>query len=139
MTESSTPELDWLCLQCKRPIADGEGDLLIRSSDLRAFRRGQAELASKGTAFTVDGAEELRVVSVQDMVDAPDAAGWLPLHHGCDSTPDDCYYSIPVGGISTVLEVLEWTRHLLGKNWLQETDWDSVISCVITGVREATS
>ncbi|MCZ4301340.1 hypothetical protein [Microbacterium oxydans] len=125
-----TGQLVWMCDVCQHPIADGKGAVFVRSSDRRAYRKSSAERRQKRDAFYAANPDGLLVESLSELRDSAPPAPWLAMHHKCDKTPGDCAYWFDVARIRTLLAVITWTHHLLGKGWLGETAWDDLIGRV---------
>lgn len=56
---------------------------------------------------------------------------WCIVHDSCDPTPDDHVYEIPVERIREDVEAIDWTYHLLEKNWFASTGWRGVLLTVL--------
>jgi hypothetical protein len=111
--------LDWRCQACQQPIADGAGTLSIDYGDIgrvQEWQRAHYNPELGGHVYT--GA---------DLLDGPEAH-WKVLHHACDPNPDGAgQYHFDVSTIRTLEQTLNWTAHLLDKDWLPDTDWAELI------------
>lgn len=133
MSRAMNANLVWVCDLCELPIADGKGAVFVRFSERKAYRDGQANLKRKGKVLGAKIGRRRVIISAIDLMDAADAAPWRAMHHKCDTTPGDCAYWFDVARIRTLEAVLDWTRHLMGKAWLDETAWDDLIGRVLHG------
>jgi hypothetical protein len=59
------------------------------------------------------------------------------LHRGCDPNPDGEEYWIAVERIRTATDVIWWSAHLLGKNWIEHTNWGDVLRGIARRLRLA--
>jgi hypothetical protein len=50
---------------------------------------------------------------------------WHMQHGTCD--PGGIGYAIAIERVRTHAQLLAWTAHLMGKRWLERTNWDTVI------------
>lgn len=116
--EPSTP-ITWTCQHCHGPIADGTGWITIERSDAYQHAREVKEWrASLESPHYITGAE---------LRDLPDKPRWNITHSTCDEVEDVTDYTIAIERIRTERDLLSWSAHLLGKTWIQHTDWDRVI------------
>lgn len=106
--------IGWRCEACGRPIDDGAGALLIRYSD----RHRLAEYRATHEGQTIWTADELAEIPI---------VPWHALHDACDEPEIDAAYVISIETVRTPERLLERTAHLLGKPWIQDTDWSAVI------------
>lgn len=134
-----TGQLVWVCEVCARPIADGKGDVFVRSSDRVAYRRDRDERRRKRDAFHAANPDGLYLESVRELMDDAPHAPWRTMHRNCDKTPGDCSYSFDVGRIRTLLDVTSWTHHMLEKGWLGETAWRDLLWRVVYDPINATA
>lgn len=112
--------ISWRCDLCDELLAD-DGYVTVRESEVAEVRRSRAAL------------EEKPIVSAREIGALPSPARWMFRHHGCDPEPDSGDYAFSVREIGTEAQLLAWTSHLMGKEWLSATNWDEVIR----GVGEA--
>ena len=118
-------ELQWKCDVCKNVIGDDwAGWLYITQEEVdRAYEVDKAwhefNESTNGKSFTLD-----------DLSRMPDRAKWSV---GCQQ----CFeagklievnsYDIEVSRIATYKDALDWTLHLMEKEWLHRSDWDNRI------------
>ncbi|MBO4273110.1 hypothetical protein [Microbispora triticiradicis] len=106
------------CDACRKPIADGDGYLHVDHRKIAEYREHQA--ASRDAVEVVG-------VSLAEFLAAPDPARWQAHHTVC--APDDggASYDVPVAQVRTWPRLASTTARLMGKTWLQHTDWDAVL------------
>jgi hypothetical protein len=68
-----------------------------------------------------------------DLLSIPSRARWRVFHRTCDpelQDPDSgiISYWVRIERVRTLGDVLRWSCHLSGKNWLEDTDWIVVIA-----------
>lgn len=95
--------LIWACSKCRKPIADGDGHIIVSLTDIYAH---------------------------QDPYGSFGEAEWTALHSRCDPYPEWTDYRIPIERIRTQAHALHWTAHLLEKKWIRDTNWASVVRLV---------
>lgn len=111
--------IQWTCAVCESPVADGDGCLTV---SLVAAEQAAASIKAWDEAHP-NGALLGEIINAY-----PGPTPWLCLHHACNDDPDDAVYERPVEDLRTPACVLSVTAHLMGKSWLQYTDWDDVIA-----------
>jgi hypothetical protein len=111
--------IQWVCEVCGDPIANGEGYLSIDYADIERVEEFERRRRPR----------EPRVVTLGEFVEGfPGLAHWRVVHEACDARPDwNLDYCIYVERMRTQGGALSWAAHLLGKNWIQSTDWDDVL------------
>ena len=111
--------LTWQCMECLEPVADGEGYLTVYARDQRAYRQWREAQPVRGPWEPIDLTAAFSGI---DML-----PHWRCVHRACDPHPDDGGYWFDVGRIRTAAQALGWTSHLMGKPWLEHTNWDEVV------------
>lgn len=114
--------LVWECEVCGEPIEDGAGYLTVSYADMAAYDKAHQEFRDRHR--TPGG---WVVYSGTDLADFPNEVSWRVLHAACDPKPDSYDYWIGVERVRSQSDVLSWTAHLLGKNWLPITGWDAIV------------
>lgn len=117
-------ELEFLCGKCGFPIADDAGSLYMRFPDLHAYRRQMEErrgLHSEGSALTLE-----------ELFAHPADVPWFIHHYDCEPDKVDGY-QIGVEQVRTWRKLVEWTSHLMEKNWLPSTNWGVLIGSASRG------
>jgi hypothetical protein len=126
MTTTSTKQqrVQWTCDICHEPIADRAGYLSLNNEKLwayeQAWREHERQQAASGSPF----------MDATTLLALPAAVHWDILHSSCDPCPDASAYWFTVERIRSAPQVLEWTAHLLEKNWFRCTNWDTVLRFV---------
>ncbi|MFE3476235.1 hypothetical protein ACFXOI_32265 [Streptomyces bacillaris] len=72
-------------------------------------------------------------LTLDQALEQPDPAQWRAHHETCDPDPEAVHYRIPAAKLRIRADLLDWTAHLLEKNWLPYTDWQEVIRETRTG------
>lgn len=110
------------CEHCARPITAGTGHINLYDDELDlAERQATAHEAAQATAAAILD-PFAGTVTVDDLLRAPQPAKWHAEHDRCATGARDAY-AIAVERISTLDDALSWTLHLMGKTWIQRTDW----------------
>ena len=113
-------EITWKCAACGFAIADGDGWVHVRMSEVMdqedAVREWNAVHHPPGKLG----------VSVGALLDHPDPVSWNAVHAVCDATGGEGY-AIGVEDLRTPWDLIEWTVQLLEKSWLASTDWREVL------------
>jgi len=112
----------WPCSVCAAHIANGCGYVLVDVLAARdSLRAGAAwQRAHSGP------------VDVHELLSTfPAEVQWHAVHRRCDPDPDSASeYVIDVERIRSPWDVIGWTAHLMGKNWLEATNWSALIRSV---------
>lgn len=110
------------CVGCRQPIRDGSGYLTVDHNEIDAVRAAQAEWKDQHG----DG-----LVNMDELLAYPEAARWRPWHAACDPDPDAWRsYTIEIHRLRSLAEIIDWTAHLMEKEWLIDTNWDQVLRSV---------
>lgn len=107
--------IQWTCATCGRDVAD-DGVLHVNLDQARAHRH-----AVRATRSTEIG------INLGDLLARPAPARWAAHHSTCDLDTESNDYWIPMREVRSHAQLLRWTAHLMGKNWLADTDWIQVI------------
>lgn len=108
----------WHCYKTKKVIGDGCGHVQISWLDLSKHQK-EIELWNKSQ-------ETKGELSLEEVSEYPNRAPWKAVL--TEVEPDGEFYAIPVEKLRTEKDCIRWTHHLLGKNWIDETDWVNVLS-----------
>jgi hypothetical protein len=123
-TGGQSRRIAWRCSICGRRIANGAGWITINSQELNTCL--SASLAWRE-------AHPGPLLSGTELSELPDPAHWRVLHRRCDPEPEDNGYWFDIERARTVRQLLGWTAHLMGKSWLEYTDWQNFIAKVAYG------
>lgn len=126
------------CEGCQRqikPLSAGYVEVnLSKVADAEAERREwQREQDRKHEA----SGRRLVTRSAADLMTYPSEVRWHVWHAACDPDPDEeqgQYYQFTLDRVQDAAGLLHWTAHLMGKNWLDCTDWDALIGKAADGV-----
>lgn len=110
--------LDWVCSECSLPINDGEGSLWINASEHWAYIDGMQEWRREHPKD--------RAHTIGEILKQPGHVRWHSTHRECSSDEDKEYW-LAVEKVRTPAQLLATTAHLMGKNWLGDTDWASIL------------
>lgn len=124
------PTLVWLCAICEEPIEDGSGYVEMPNTERRRFFHQQQEFDAKyppNPSTLTFG----RVWTGGQLFEMPEPAQWWALHRTCDENPEDSGYWFDIARTRTVSQLLDWTLHLMEKNWIDETDWTHFVRTVL--------
>jgi hypothetical protein len=117
----------WLCADCGDLIADGDGYLCLPFAEMRRYRserKAWKELHPNGTT------DELGFLDWKAFWSKPEEAAWNTWHLRCDPEPEASFYFIGVERIRTPWDVIHWTAHLLGKRWIDQTNWVDLLHAI---------
>ncbi|WP_030886411.1 hypothetical protein [Streptomyces sp. NRRL F-5053] len=111
------------CDTCKAPVADGDGALWADMADVdRTATNTQAweMLETKQEAGALS-------FSAGSLMSYPEPARWQVHHSACNPSPDARAYAVEVHRCRSWADLVWWTAHLMGKTWLQHTDWEDLL------------
>jgi hypothetical protein len=124
----------WLCEVCNNPIGGKAGYLTVDRE--RAMRQSSDE-QERQQRWRDEGR---LAIPLSEFLDAPGPVRWQVLHLDCDLDLErDGDYWFHIERADTSAKMLDWSAHLMGKTWLEETDWDSVLRRVATAAGGAAS
>lgn len=115
-----TPVLEWLCQECDLPIPDGEGVLYMLRDDLDDAKTDLElwTVLNPGTRYTA-----------RQLISRPEPASWRVVHARCFGVDwQISAYAIEVERVRTYGQLLNWTAHLMDKEWIMLTDWAEIIA-----------
>lgn len=113
-------EVQWKCAACGFPIADGDGWVHVRMSEVMDQQEAVRAWKDKYKPPGKTG------VSVGELLAHPDVVPWNALHEVCDPTGGEPY-AICVEDLRTPWDLIHWTVQLLEKKWLESTNWREVL------------
>jgi hypothetical protein len=115
--------LAWVCDTCSAPIADGEGYVCVNFSELYAYRQA----VEAWEQAHPPGRLGWRVISIAECMSYPQEVLWRMLHRRCDDRPEEGAYWWDVDRLRSPAEVLRMAAHVLGKNWIADTNLDDLL------------
>jgi hypothetical protein len=123
-------ELSIICTACKQPIDDGKpGSLEISMRDVGTCREQRAAWEAEHIASAGPG---LTTVGWGALASQPDPARWQAFHDACTTSSFGDYY-VSADEVQNWQDLVARTAHLMGKQWLQFTDWDEVLEGAASG------
>ena len=108
--------IEWNCWKCGEVIT--KGGIGISYMDINKAEKATEEWKEKHPRGTL--------ISGSELMEYPRSAQWYITCKNCDPTSDNGYW-INIDRIDTYPKLIEWTAHLMGKNWFMITDWDHVL------------
>lgn len=113
-------EVTWNCAACGFPIADGDGWVQARMSEVNRYEDEDRAWQDEHTK------DDMLVVSLGELIEAPEVTPWTALHEVCDGTAGEPY-AIGVEELRTPWDLVLKTADLMQKSWLDSTDWSGVL------------
>lgn len=131
--ESSSPSEHWICQECKKRIADGDGMIQIFNTDPDLGpvgghpRKKSDELDDVYEAVTAEkGNPESPIVDFGLLAEAGEKTkvriGFSVVHTACDTNDEEDSYWLDVERAATMEEWSEWVIHLSRKRWMSRGD-----------------
>lgn len=117
----SLSQIKYVCVSCKSTVHPGTGYLQV---DQGLIRKCIDELQELRNVQQLDG-----FISGQKLLEFGKPAPWAAWHRDCDPWPGSDDYWLDVGQVDTWQKLLATTAHLMGKSWLQYSDWDKFLYC----------
>jgi hypothetical protein len=113
-------DIDWKCEGCGKSIE--KGYIAVNTKD-------EVEAGKARRQWDKDHTNEHGwvICNGNDLLTYPHAAHWHISCNDCDLANDICYY-IEISRINTETKVINWTAHLMEKNWIGDTDWRNLLS-----------
>lgn len=110
----TVPDLQAICDICLEPIADGDGSVWVDPD--------AADKAVRLSNATADSSQRLDEFLAANTEDVP----WHTTHSTCQDIPTWAY-AIAVERIRGWPAYLHWCAHLMGKTWIDGTDWQEFV------------
>ena len=106
----------YLCADCGRPVAPGDGHLRVIIADIRAHADAQRRHAAQR--------RDERRWNTGRPIPTPVAplARWTAHHRRCEPQPAAALRGVDVGFIDTAEKLLIWVASVLSRPWLRDTD-----------------
>ncbi|MGJ5898447.1 hypothetical protein ACSCBZ_41860 [Streptomyces niveiscabiei] len=117
-------ELIAICDVCKQAVADGGGSLWV---DMAEVERCSTHTRAWEILETRQEAPGIQSFDAASLMSYPEAARWQVHHTACDPSPDANTYAVEVHRCRSWADLVLWTAHLMGKAWLQYTDWENLL------------
>lgn len=106
-------ELIYTCHVCHERLSD-DGFIEVSYQDMTTYHEQQ--LAWKTSHSGVG-------MTLRELLDQPDPAEWVAVHHACNFLGDRGTYTIDITRVATTEHLLQWTLHFAGKDFLESTNW----------------
>lgn len=120
-------ELAWMCGVCRGLIKDGDGYLYVSGKEFYDYEE-QCEIHEEKRRKEYGDGIRSRMYDSVSIADIPKLVPWRILHGNCgeDESISSLYW-IGVERARTMAQILDWSMHMMEKNWLMSTDWASFI------------
>ena len=118
--------LTYHCEKCGEEIKDGKGGIAVSYTDIAEHQKLMREFKDAHTAIGPDGERFGTVFSLREAGAIPETAHWYTAHWACIPEVQNPY-DIGAEDIRTFPALLDWIAHLLGKNWIQDTDFGQLL------------
>src|SRR5699024_9766806 len=105
---------------CKKPIANKKGYVCVSYADINRYEKSASEWKTEHQQPNEDG---LILIPASAYFDYPSCAQWITTHLECDLNPDSLDYWMPVERLRTYERLLQFTAHIMGKTWIDSTNW----------------
>ncbi|MFJ8405802.1 hypothetical protein ACIQ9K_35760 [Streptomyces microflavus] len=111
-------ELVLVCQGCGSKVWDDVGYLWVDTAQVARVGQARREWEAEYGGGLVD---------IHDFLKYPEQVTWQAHHLACDPASDDGHYRLAARRLRTQADLLGWTAHLMGKNWLDWTDWNDLL------------
>jgi hypothetical protein len=122
--------ITWLCDECGQPIKPETGYLTVDSGQATRQRQDAEERSHQRKVDARANGQRFVVVNMAEMMTWPECVEWEALHSECDQYPERDDYWFGVERADRLAKLLDWSAHLMGKVWLEETNWDDLLRTV---------
>lgn len=112
----------WMCTHCKKPIAAGDGYILVMDPGSKGYPNPQP---TKSDPPTDHG---MTFQSFADLKPRRPDVEYDVLHHECDPNPDTNPYWFAVERADTLEAWCGWVHHLGEKTWMGTWDMRRMIA-----------
>jgi len=132
-------DLKFYCIVCKKEVADGKGYVHLLG-DVDEYRKLVREWEathgrswdSESEKWVIGGSPETgKMYNASELLDHPEQPGWGVHHSKCDPNRESGEYWFGVDRCRSYPELIDWTAHLLEKNWFTDTDWPEFLRQVL--------
>ena len=124
---NTSTRIEWVCDICERPIDDGDGYVTVNYADLHSYRKSEKAWNERMAAAYPKWNSGFVAYPLTELDDYPDRVPWHVWHRACDPDVKSDDYWIAVERIRAPWHGLTWSAHLLGKKWIVDTAWPSVL------------
>ena len=107
------------CHVCDKPVTGKSGYVCVDKKAVYETQRLVEEWEARNPGPVISGSA---------LLDYPSSTPWHIYHRTCDPRPDsDSDYWFWASQVRTAFDLLGWTAHLLGKEWLKDTNWSEFL------------
>lgn len=121
-----TQKLTWNCDHCGNHVEDGTGYLHISYAEINRREKEYADWNQKQRS-NVLADSHVRVITAAELMTAPALAQWQISHTDCDPAPESNDWHVPITYALTYRELIDLTAHLMGKTWINSTNWPELL------------
>ena len=123
--------ITWECDFCQEEILE-DGWISVYSKDIREYQARKKAWDKRISAKYAPDYTRPSVMPLTEYDDLPNLAHWHVGHLKCYPQPEPTsQYDIETSRAKTAWALLDWTSHLMEKNWLKNTDWQFFIRGVL--------
>lgn len=127
--------IDWTCDHCNQPIKDRTGYVCVSYADIDRYEKQLPEWESKH-AEPISPGSTIAFIRASAYAEYPTPAQWQTTHLDCDPQPESHDYWMTVERLRTYERLLEFTAHLMGKKWINSTNWPKFLRRTIAANRK---
>lgn len=129
------------CLACRRDVTGSSKAVMhVSMVEVERYKNRRRDWLREHDQVNPLEPGEFRFISAAELESHPMPAPWCIHCDDCNPHWDEghneacagCYW-FSLDRCRTPLDLLSWTAHLMGKNWLKHTDWDQLIYKLING------
>lgn len=121
-----TRELVWRCNVCGQPVTNGDGYIHVDLTKAHKYDADYKALRNRVSAKDPAGWRSWEGEDLEALMDLKPVP-WEIHHLACDPHPEHYCYWFDVARARTHAHLLDWTAHLLEKDWLNATSWSTLI------------
>lgn len=110
-----------VCQYCGKSVSTAQGVLVVYGHEISEYEKLFKEWG-KSYPRTETGS---RLITSRELADLPHMVDWHWGHSDC--VQDGVMYEITYDRFDNVEKVLNWTLHLMEKNWLEHTRWREAV------------
>ena len=123
------PHLNIRCEVCDFVVTK-DGYLIVYGDELREAEKSWREYESRRQRDRAASNSSWEVVPLGEMLELGEAK-WHVLHAACDPRPDRGDYALHIERPLTALDLLDHTLHLIGKVWIDATNWHRFVRALV--------
>ncbi len=108
-----------VCDKCKQTVSLNEGMLSVFYKEVQGHEEKVKLYEQKHTEKS-----GIQITSLKSLLEYPDAVKW---HWGHPKCMPDSMYEIEISRFDNVDKALDWTLHLMEKDWFASTNWRETV------------